>query len=251
MTKYIRFFLINILCIFSIHSVFAQGIGMDININIEEYSSGNAKPESETAPAKKTITAELKGDQIVLGDGRTLNITYKKNPSFSWPRPIIEMLSPVGAKVVLSYDGRVRYNSEAPFLWKEGENDKYLKFEVEEYDRKWSLKIKPKNDMQMTISGESNEVAPIANDGPWIKLNKTSYGSGEQIEIKYGGFTNDGFDWITVIRANEAEGEWGDWEYIKSSGTIYVDAPDIGNYQVRGYFHSGKTSSAKLNFTVK
>ena len=107
----------------------------------------------QTAPAPGgPLTATFDGSSISLSDGRSFSVT--KSEVFM-AAPEIEMKSPSGAKVTISYDGKVAYNSEVPFHYTVEDYNNYniyCKMEVEETNgTKWSVKIQHGTKYKLTI----------------------------------------------------------------------------------------------------
>jgi hypothetical protein len=137
-----------------------DNLGVNINMNVPGMSVTTTTTTNSSNPAvgqptprnsggaKTDVKATLKGDIIELSDGRVLTVTYKK---LMMPYPHFEMLEPMDAKVKISYDGRDKFSSEVPFLWKNAEIDKWMKLDVEEENCKWSIKLMPKTQHQMVI----------------------------------------------------------------------------------------------------
>jgi hypothetical protein len=150
-------------------------LGVNINMNVPGVTmttttttTGNpavGQPAPKNSGGAKTdVKATLNGDLIQLSDGRTFTITYKK---LMMPYPHFEMLQPLDAKVKISYDGRDKFSSEVPFLWKNAEIDKWMKIDVEEENCKWSIKLMPKTQQQMIIGASAQATpAPAAKPTP-------------------------------------------------------------------------------------
>ena len=225
---------------------------IDMNMG---FTDPNAPRQAAPVQAKQVISANLVGDQIQLGDGRIIPITYKRQ---SLPWPYVEMLEPQGARVVISYDQFERLRTEVPFLWKEAKIDQYMKISVEEFDRQWSIKIMPKKDFTMVIGGSAapaptpRAATPAPAGGPSIKTNKTTYAVGENIDVTYSGFSGNSSDWITIIPEGEAENEWGTYQYLgEVSGRVNMKAPSAGTYEILGYFSTGQSVIARTRITVR
>lgn len=241
---FILFYLFN--------ACFAQA-QIDMNMG---FTDPNALQQAAPVQAKQVISANLVGDQIHLGDGRIIPITYKRQ---SLPWPYVEMLEPQGARVVISYDQFERLRTEVPFLWKEAKIDQYMKISVEEFDRQWSIKIMPKKDFTMVIGGAAAPVAtprpnptPAQVSGPSVKTNKTTYSVGENIDVSYSGFSGSSSDWITIIPEGEAENEWGAYQYLGGpSGKVTMNASSPGTYEIRGYLSNAPSVAARTRITVR
>ncbi len=109
-------------------------------------------PPPVTSTPGGPLTATVSSDAISLSDGRSFSIS--KSEVFM-AAPEIEMKSPVGAKVTISYEGKVAYTSEVPFHYTVEDYNNYnvyCKMEVEETNgAKWSCKIQHGTKYKLTI----------------------------------------------------------------------------------------------------
>jgi hypothetical protein len=113
--------------------------------------------QSSSSSSQQTVQAEwaiVDGNTIILPDGRTLNWKYGDIDGLVGCE--IEMKQPVGAQVVLSYDDKVAYSSEAPFFYREKAFQyfsSYFKLTVVEPSGKaWVVKLQNKKNSKITIT---------------------------------------------------------------------------------------------------
>ncbi len=117
---------------------------------VEETTMVEVQPEVKDL--KGTITAKVEGKQIILEDGRVLK--FKHIPLNGTTRVSLEMKAPVDAQVTLSYDGEVVKSTEVPFNYIEMDykkNNAYIKLEVTESDKNWSVKLKNMNGYRIEV----------------------------------------------------------------------------------------------------
>ncbi len=112
----------------------------DNNTNPDSYRSNN-------------LTARVEGKKIVLSDGRTLDWKYTKTKSLTGVE--IEMKEPLNAQVAVSYDGKLAYETEVPFYYREPDWKKfkeYFKLTVKETNgATWSVKLQHSNNNRILI----------------------------------------------------------------------------------------------------
>ena len=123
---------------------------------------------SSNSSTQQTVQAEwakVEGNTIILPDGRTLNWSYSDIDGLVGCE--IEMKEPVGAKVVLTYEDKTAYSSEAPFFYREKAFQffsSYFKLTVvEPSGSAWVVKLQNKKNKKITItSGGSNSTGTTA-----------------------------------------------------------------------------------------
>lgn len=119
-----------------------------------EGNYGSSSGSSRTISNGSSITARVEGKKITLSDGRTLDWKYTKTKNLLGVE--IEMLEPVGAQVVISYDGNIAKETEIPFFYREPDSKKnkaYFKLTVRETNEAtWSVKLQHSNNNRLLIN---------------------------------------------------------------------------------------------------
>ncbi|MEL6557607.1 MAG: DUF4476 domain-containing protein [Bacteroidota bacterium] len=114
----------------------------------KKTSSVVNSPEKETA-----IQARVEGNKILLSDGRTLDWKYTKTKRLTGVE--VEMKDPINAQIAISYDGKVAYESEVPFFYREPDWKKsrdYFKVSVREPNgNRWSVKLQHSSNYRILI----------------------------------------------------------------------------------------------------
>lgn len=241
---------------FSQKPVIAQEL--DIKFSISGMKE-NDKKKSQ-AQEKKTVRATISDTQIQLEDGTVLAIKYQKE---MFPYPHIEVLQPVGAKASISYEDRVVFSSEIPFLWKDAKIDRYLSLRVETEESSWSVRFMPKKQFRTIIGGAGApkqvvEASPAPEPAKAVRVKtlKPSYGEWDSVIVEFSGLPGNSSDWINIVPVGSKNDTWGTWQYTsgKTSGQLDMGYLKAGSYEVRLYFdypNGGYTVHDSYRFTVK
>ncbi len=223
--------------------------GMDSALQMEDRPVQKKHVKKQVSKGWKTLKAVMAEDGIELSDGRVIPVSYNKA---LFPYPKVEILEPVGAKVVLSQDGEEDFKGEIPLLWKDAEIDAYIKMTVyEEGGTMWSVKFQAKKQRDLTIGGQSGERVEQApqhrenhghEKGLWTKhfeLDKKVYEVGEGFSVRFHDMPGNQSDWISVVPAGVPANYWGNWQYINGAkdGVFPVPGQAAGKYEVRAYYN--------------
>ena len=75
-------------------------------------------------------------------------------------------------------------------------------------------------------------------EGEYLRLDRKTFQTGENITIHFSGIPGNQQDWITLVPVGSPENEWGTWSYLKGkkSGLHTIKAPSPGKYEIRLYF---------------
>ena len=129
------------------------GINATPDNNTTSDDTGTATTRSMAISSAGQISAMVEGNQIVLGDGRTLEWKYTKTKKLMGVE--VEMKAPLSAQVAILYDGKRAYESEVPFYYAEKDwkrNRDYFKLFVRETSGvSWEVKMQHSNNNRILI----------------------------------------------------------------------------------------------------
>lgn len=94
-----------------------------------------------------------------------------------------------------------------------------------------------KEDKDVVIDGGSEE--SNTSYGNAVISSKSVYRSKRPITVQYAGLPGNSHDWITLVRANRPDNNYGQWFYThgKKSGTYRFNGVRKGLYEIRVYYN--------------
>lgn len=92
--------------------------------------------------------------------------------------------------------------------------------------------------------------------GKYLSLTAAEFKAGAMVIVTWQNTPGNAQDWVTVVKADKPDTDWGQWTYTKGkkSGKFFAKNLTAGAYEVRLYFNypdGGFTVHERLKFTVK
>ena len=92
--------------------------------------------------------------------------------------------------------------------------------------------------------------------GKYLSLTAAEFKAGSMVIVTWFNTPGNQQDWVTVVKADQPDTEWGQWTYTKGkkSGKFFAKNLTAGAYDVRLYFNypdGGFAVKERLKFTVK